>query len=146
MLREPPFEDAVTRLDVTVLFLLADPDGARFHAEVGHHRAVLVVEPALAGAEGMGGRRRIVSLVKRGHAAEPEQRRLHAAAQRRHRLRVTYRGPFPVRVRQHAVTELVREGLAADGYPERRRMREVGLHRLAGPMRLREEDLALRSS
>ena len=48
---DAPLERAVGRLDVAVLLLGADLGGARLHAEVRHHRLVLLVELARAIAE-----------------------------------------------------------------------------------------------
>ena len=143
-LLEPPLERAVARLDVAVLLLRADRRRPRLHPEVPHHRHVLLVERAVRGVAGdlVRRRRRVVGLVKARHAPELEQRRLHASAQRRQRLRRAHRRPLPIRVRQHRHAQQVREELAGERHAQLRRRREVRLRRLAGAVRLREPHLA----
>ena len=97
-------------LDVAVLLLRADLGRARLHPEVSHHREVVVVEQPfttplgqheLAIRNAVCGRRRIVRLVVSRHPAELKQRRLHASANRGHRLRQAHRCPLPVREGQY---------------------------------------------
>ncbi len=152
-LLEPPLHGAIARFDVAVLLLRADRRRPRRHPEVLHHRDVLDIERSLAVLDNdamsvgdpMRRRRRIVGLVIARHAAELEQRALHALAKSRHRLRQADRRPLPIRVRQHQHAQQVHEQLAGDRHCQLACAREVGLRCFAGAVVLCERDLARRA-
>ena len=93
----------------------------------------------------MSGGGRVVGLVEQRDASELEERGLHAAPHRHDRLAQADRRPLPIRERQHDDAEHVREELSGNRDAELYRAREVGLHRLAGPVPLGEEYFLVRA-
>ena len=134
-LPHPPLQMPVARFHVAVLVGTVDANGPRDQPKMLAQRKELLVElpTGSPAADPMRGRTAVVHPQLPRNLAQPMQRFLQPLLARQQRLGQTGRGPFPVGMRQHAMTEQMVVSLAAE---RDRQFGSVGPIHLQSPPRL----------
>ncbi len=130
-------EVPVGRFHVAVLMRLTDIDPLALQTIVRQEVSVSLLKLSVLG-EIVHRRGEAVAPVATGRSSQFPERVLQPLAQGLEGLRGARRDRFPVRVRQREVIHQVRERPAADGYPQRIHVCEVGRREVSGVVDLSE--------
>ncbi len=136
----------VARFHIPVLVGTPDPDGLGGDPVVVAHRNEIRIKPAFATrTQPVRRRARVVHPQFPRHPTQTLHAFLQPVAEREQGLRLTPRGPLPVRIRQHRVTQQVGVGLIFDRDPQLVGVGPVQLQGLARHPVLRKKHFLVRS-